>query len=582
MTHEGRQPLVVRVLPDEPAIDREFDYVVPEAVLDGLDEPIGVGTIVRVDLKGRRVRGWVTEVGSEPPAGVELSPVRKVSSVGPPSEVLDLAGWASRRWAGPRQRFLRTATAERVVRRTPVEATPHPVPASLDQLSVEAFRRGGSVVRLAPCADEWPLVAAAAARGRALILTPTLDHARRVVARLRRAGVGAALYPREWERSAAGEVTVGARSAAWAPVTGLEAVLVLDEHDEAYQEESAPTWHARDVAVERARRDGAAWVVASPSPSLESLTCGAPLLTASRAAERAGWPMLTIADRRGEDPTLGEWCSEELVRVLRSGRRVVCVLNRKGRARLAYCAQCNELARGEREGRPLGLDGDRLVDGAGVDDRPAVCAHCGSTRFRRVKLGVTGVAEELGRIARRPVVEVEGGTDPLPPEAELYVGTEAVLHRVDATDVVAFLDFDQELLAPRYRADDEAMALLVRGARLLGPRNQGGRLLVQTRLPEHPVLDAVLHADPGRLARPSLEMRRALRQPPAVAWATVSGPAAPAFIDRLGSPLGVEVSGPADGMWRLSSDDREQLLAALASVERPGGRLRVAVDPLRA
>lgn len=576
------EALVVRVLPDEPAIDREFDYVVPDQVVERATCPIEVGTIVRVDLKGRRVRGWVTAVGVEPPVGVQLSPIRKVTGVGPPAPIVELASWASHNWIGPRPRFLRTATAERVVPGVDAAEPVRSPLGSLDQLSAEAFQRGRAVVRIAPCADDWPLVAAAASCGRALVLTPTLDHARRLVAQLRRAKVPAALYPNDWAASAAGHVTVGARSAAWAPVTELDAVLVLDEHDEAFQEESAPTWHARDVALERARRDGAAWVVASPAPSLESLTSGAPLLTASRRSEREGWPVLEVADRRGEDPTTGEWCSEALSRVLRSGRRVVCVLNRKGRARLAFCHQCGELARSEDDGRALGIDGDRLVDASGADNRPAVCSHCASTRFRRVKLGVTGVAEALERIARRPVVEVSGDGDRLPADAELYVGTEAVLHRVDSTDVVAFLDFDQELLAPRYRAEEEALALLIRGARLLGPRSAGGRLLVQTRLPEHAVLDAVLHADPGRLARPMLEQRRMLLQPPVTTWGTVSGASAPAFIERLGSPLGVEVLGTADGVWRLRSDDRAQLLDALAAVERPPGRLRIALDPLRA
>ena len=574
------EPIVVRVLPDEPAIDREFDYELPRDLAGASD--VTVGSIVRVDLKGRRVRGWVTHVGSEPPPDVSLSAVRKVTGIGPPAPLLDLAGWASHRWVGPRPRFLRTATAERVV----ANVEPAPVEkinlGPLDALSAEAFRRGGCVVRQAPNADDWPLVAAAASLGRALVLTPTLEHARRVVRQLRRASVPTALYPQDWAGSAAGQVTVGARSAAWAPVTDLDAVLVLDEHDEAYQEESAPTWHARDVALERARRDGAAWVVASSAPSLESLTCGASLLTAGRRVERGGWPVLEIADRRQDDPTSGEWCSEALTRVLRSGRKVVCVLNRKGRARFAYCHQCGELARSETDGAALGLDKDKLIHPDGHEDRPAVCAHCGSTRFRRVKLGVTGVAEELERIARRPVVEVSGEGAQLPAQADLYVGTEAVLHRVTSTDVVAFLDFDQELLAPRYRADDEAMALLIKAARLVGGRDGSGRILVQTRMPDHAVLDAVLHGDPARLARPMLEQRRMLRQPPAAAWAMVSGASAGEFMERFGEPLGVEVAGTADGAWRLRSDDRDILLRALAATERPGGRLRIAVDPLRA
>jgi primosomal protein N' (replication factor Y) len=575
---------VIRVLPDEPAIDREFDYVVPE----DRAHLIQVGSIVRVDLRGRRVRAWVTAIDVEPPPGVELQPISKVSGIGPPAPLIELAAWAAHRWVGTRPRFLRTATADRNVASVVADPPSRPAPlAVLDELSAEAFTRGGAVVRLAPNSDEWPLIAAAANLGKALILTPSVGHAKRVVLQLRRAGVQAALYPRDWAMSAAGAVTVGARAAAWAPVTNLDAVLVLDEHDESYQEESAPTWHARDVALERARRDGAPWVVTSPAPSLESLTSGASLLTPSRTVERLGWPVFEIADRRDDDPTLGEWCGEALTRLLHSRQRVVCVLNRKGRARLAYCHACGELARSEATGRPLAPDGERLVDptpapGELAENRPAVCDHCGSTRFRRVKLGVTGVAEALSLIARRPVVEVTADQNDPSPTGDLFVGTEAVLHRIAEADVVAFLDFDQELLAPRYRAGEEAMALLIRAARLAGPRDGGGRVLVQTRMPEHEVLEAVLHADPRRAAIPELARRRALQQPPASYWAVVSGASAPTFIERLGSPVGLEVLGPTDGKWRVSSNDRDVLLDALAVVDRPGGRLRVEVDPLRA
>src|SRR5436305_1867544 len=97
---------------------------------------------------------------------------------------------------------------------------------------------------------------------------------------------------------------VGARAAAWAPLTAPSAVVVIDEHDEAYQEERAPTWNARDVAVERAHRAGVPCVLTSPCPSLEA-SAMAPLLVPSRAEERAGWPVLEIVDRRKEAPGLG-------------------------------------------------------------------------------------------------------------------------------------------------------------------------------------------------------------------------------------------------------------------------------------
>ena len=138
------------------------------------------------------------------------------------------------------------------------------------------------------------------------------------------------------------------------------------------------------------------------------------------------------------------------------------------------------------------------------------------------------------------MTEVDSSTESLPADADLYVGTEAVFHRVHVADLVAFLDFDQEILAPRYRAAEEAMSLIAQAARLVGRRENGGRILIQTRMPQHPVLQAAVNADPGSLARSELEMRRQLQQPPEAHWAIVSGSAAKEFIERVGKPDGIE------------------------------------------
>ncbi|HAX04996.1 MAG TPA: hypothetical protein DCX77_04905 [Acidimicrobiaceae bacterium] len=574
---------VVRVLPDEPAVDREFDYLLTDEVVESSEcTEVRIGTVVRVDLRGRRVRGWITALDVRPQQGLKLSAIKKISSYGPPAALVDLATWASRHWLGSRVHFLRTATHDRIVSSVPQEKSPQYTKFITNSLAEEAFNRGGAVVRTPPTSDDVAIAIAAATQGQALILVPTLARSQRLAVAMKRAGIEVALYPKDWRASAGGSVTIGTRSAAWAPIDPLDAVLVIDEHDEAYQQESAPTWHARDVVLERARRNGARWVITSPTPSLEALTCGAPLLTPDRRTERAGWPIIEIVDLRSEAPMAGSWCSEQLSRSLRNNRRAVCVVNRKGRARFAYCDQCGELARSEKTGKALGLDGDRLVHPADGDDRPAVCSACSSRKFRRVKLGVTGVREELEHIARRPVTEVDASTEVLPSDIDLYVGTEAIFHRIDSTDLVAFLDFDQELLAPRYRAAEEAMSLIAHAARLVGPRENGGRILIQTRVPQHPVLQAVINADPGSVARTELEMRKQLRQPPEAHWAVISGASAAEFVERLGNPDGLEVMNANNKRWRVRSDDRELMLEILSNVERPAGRLRIEINPLRA
>jgi len=382
-------------------------------------------------------------------------------------------------------------------------------------------------------------------------------------------------------------VVIGARAAAWAPARDLAALVVLDEHDEAHQEEAAPTWHAREVAVERAARAGVPCVLTSPCPSLTALGWG-PALPPSRTEERRGWPVVDVVDRRQEDPLRGGLYSPQLVEAVRSAgpeHRVVCVLNRTGRERLLACVACGELARCEACDAAVTKVDDVLACRRCGTTRPVLCLHCGSGRLKAVRVGATKAREDLERLVGRPVALVAGAApkagDP-GVDAPLVVGTEAVLHRVRRAALVAFLDLDAELLAPRYRAAEEALALLARAARLVGGREGGGRLLLQTRAPEHEVVQAALHADPARVAAAEGPRRAALRFPPTAVLATVSGPAAADWVTPLRGVLGIEVLGPSEGRFVVRAPDHQTLCDALAATPRPGGRaVRVAVDPPR-
>jgi primosomal protein N' (replication factor Y) len=360
-------------------------------------------------------------------------------------------------------------------------------------------------------------------------------------------------------------------------------VVVVDGHDESLGQEQAPTWHAFAVAAERARRAGVPCVVLSPCPTVELVaTCHVRVL--DRAVERSGWAPLEVIDRRRDDPRLGLY-SEPLVALLRAEAKVVCVLNRTGRARLLACAACGELARCERCEAALAQQADGeppypLVCPRCGQVRPQVCAACGSTVLRYLRVGVSRAREELEVLAGRAVGEVTALTTDLP-SADLLVGTEAVVRRVHHADAVAFLEFDQELLAPRIRAPSEALALLAAASRLVGGRR--GRVLVQTRAPEHPAIRAALLADADILNAADLEMRKSLDLPPFAAIAVVSGPGASDYIDGLkalpGGPL--RILGPDGDRWMAKAPDAAKLADGLGAVSRPAGRLRVAVDPAR-
>jgi primosomal protein N' (replication factor Y) len=294
--------------------------------------------------------------------------------------------------------------------------------------------------------------------------------------------------------------------------------------------------------------------------------------------ERAGWPVLEIVDRTREEPWKRSLLTSALIQHLRNpAKRIVCVHNTKGRARLLACRTCKSLQRCEKcQAAVMQDDAGMLVCRRCFTVRPVVCQNCGSGAVSLIRLGVGRLREEIEAAAGRPVGLVTGESESLP-DCDVLVGTEAVLHRAGHADVVAFLDLDAELLAPRYRAAEQAMTLLVRAARLVGGRSGGGRLVVQTFLPRHEVLQAVLHADPSRLAKVETERRQLLGLPPFSALAAVSGAGAIDFA----SATGLESSADADVVL-LRADSWDRLGQALESTPRPkGSRLRIAVDPPR-
>jgi primosomal protein N' (replication factor Y) len=206
--------------------------------------------------------------------------------------------------------------------------------------------------------------------------------------------------------------------------------------------------------------------------------------------------------------------------------------------------------------------------------------------LRATRVGVTKLREDLEALARVPVGEVTAA-DAGVPATPVLIGTEAVLHRVPAAAAVVMLDFDAELLAPHLRASEEALALLALAARVAGERDGPGRVIVQTRLPDHPVVQSAVRADPGVLARTELLVRTELQLPPVTALAALSGDAD--VVAQLGAALGtfvgVEVIELEPGRALVRAPDHEALCDALAAVGRPTGiandRLRIEVDPQR-
>lgn len=603
-------------------IDRAFHYVAPAGV-DGAG--VVVGTIVRVRLHGRSVRGYVVAVGTPVPPGVRPQEILQVVSLGPSPDVVELCRWSAWRYAGRMRPFLKAASSPTLVRGLPAPPArplapaqaafpdnppPGPEPRSrapglesapwLVRAAATALQARDAVLRIPPAVERLPVVlelleATRENPGDALILVESQADAATLVRRLERHGIPACLYPEHWgEAAAGGRVVIGTRNVSLAP-GDHSVIVVLDAHSESYRSERAPTFDARTVVAERARREQVPVVFVSSCPSVELLD-GRGLVTIERSAERSGWPPTSVLDAREEDPREGGYPSR-LVTLVRAEvaagasprRPVVLVLNQKGRARLLSCPACRTVQRCVRCGgaviqreRPARATTGTLSCPSCGDESPALCSACGSGRLRVLRPGVSLAREQLASLLGVEVAEVGAASAP-PLLAPVVIGTEAVLHAVRSAVMVGFLDLDHELLSPRFRAAEQALVLLARAARLVGGRGAGGRLVVRTSMPDHDVVRAVQAGDPSVVASAEEVRRRLLRLPPVTALAEVTGADAAGVASRL---HGVEVSPRGRGGYLVRADSPTVLAGAfqrLVADEAAGWAgidARVEVDPL--
>ena len=566
---------IARVLPNVTGLDREFDYLVPLA----LSSAVAIGDVVRVSLHGRRVEGWIVAFPeSSPLEDSQLLPIDSRLSCGPSEEIVELARWAAKRWAGRLRPMLVAATPSRRIPRLPSARHTNPQSGAVEW---NAILGGESpiLIQRGPHFDVLPLLAALAERGPLLVVTPTIARARDIAGRLRRNRMTVGLVPDEWASAVGGvDVVVGARSAVWVPIEHLAGIVVYDEHDDSLQEERSPTWHAREVAVERASRLGVPCVLFSPIPSVAALAQAQSLSW----EETFRWPILEVVDRSLDEQWSRSLVSSRLIEIVRDhALRVLVVHNAKGRSLLLACASCRILMTCEEcEGPLVAQDNGILLCRRCERSRPSVCKRCGSSALANLRPGVSKLVDDLlkasGR-SEREVCVVTGSSSAVDQQCSLFVGTEAALHRVEQPDVIVFADIDQELRAPRYRASEITASLLVAAARRVGD----GRVVVQSHSPGHPLLVALRERAIEPYVHAESSVREILGLPPYGAIAQVKGAGARETVAPLSANMLVSVS-LGDSECLVKARSVEALLDALGSMAAPkGSRITVQVDPPR-
>ena len=575
---------VARVVPDVTGVDKIFDYLVPEA----LSNDVVVGVRVRVPLHGRNVAGWVIEIG-EASEGLEVSKIRsviKVLGLGVTTEIVELAQWATKRWAGRIRAFISTSAPKNLIARAPASRY---IPRSM-QFKSDAFdaikRFDSGLITVSPSTNLATFVSAVACDGPTIVILPTQNRVKLLSAALKANNFSVAAWPQDWASALGGvDVVVGTRSAVWAPVARFANIVVVDEHDDLLQEERSPSWHARDVAIERAQRQGARCILLSPIPSLTARNwAGERVVTDLQKP----WPQVAVIDRNSETFKGRSLVTSELIAELRDkSRKIICVYNTKGRARLIACGACRTILRCEKCDAAM-TQGDKasLVCPRCSDVRPVVCQSCGSSSCAVLKPGVARLREELESAANRPVVEVTNMSDDFNTRSNIFVGTEAVLHRVHSADTVVFLDIDAELFAPRYRASEIVTTLLVHAARVVAKSEHEPKIMLQTNTPDNQLLIGLKNGDLSEFFTTETARRMMLKFPPFGSIARISGKGTKEFIETINGSLEFSsiaqtvIEDTDSGLVRAGS--WQELNHVLTHATRPPkSRIVIHLDPPR-
>jgi len=576
-----RLKLVVRVIPDIDGVAQEFDYAVPDNWnISGESKYLEVGTIVRFKFRNRIVRGWVTEVNPLNKFTKELTPLKKISGIGPNKDVVDLAKWAANNWYGPVSKFLRVASPKLMVRaRHSIDETNANELGILNQPKLALSDFEATAREIPPLGDRWPLIQETIAHGNSLILVPSVKQAQLLVGRLKGIGIRSGLYGKDWLLGVQGATIVGTRSAAFASIKDLSAILMIDEHDTAYRNESAPTWNARDVVLRRAKKNGIPLVFTSPILTPEARK-EVRLIKTGHNDLQAGWGNIRILDhRKSEDSKPGLWPSE-VIDKLKNSERAIVILNRKGRSKLLVCSSCDEVVVCTECMANMSQPNDEYLICPQGHERPIVCSYCLSTKLKNLRIGINRAKEELQALLQEAVQEIHSDTNDLNlHKCKYLLGTNAALHRVDWADVIFFADYDQELYASGYRSEEIALSNLIRAVRITNARPKSiGQVILQTRSQKNQLIEVIKAGDYERWHSINTQRRKLLSLPPYGSVAEISGPGAKDYVELIKPDQSIDVLGPLEGAWLIKSKSHEHLLKTVSGVPRPKARIRIAVN----
>jgi len=417
-------------------------------------------------------------------------------------------------------------------------------------------------------------------------------------------GLGDATRSLAWNRARSGHtgIVLGTRSAIFVPLAQPGLIIVDEEHDGAYKQQDGFRYHARDVAVKRGQLEGLTVVLGSATPSLESLR--------NALEQRYGHYRLNNRAGGGELPALrafdirkvplqsgfSENLLEAVTQTLERGHQVLLFLNKRGYAASLRCHQCGWIAECHQCDARLTIRRRQKTlrchhCGYG-EPVPESCPQCSHPKLLGVGLGTEQVEEFLqGRFPGAPIFRVDsdtvGGRDGMAQLADkvnrgdpcILVGTQMLTkgHHFPQVALVAVLDADGALFSADFRGEERMAQLLTQVAGRAGRAQVVGRVIVQTRYPDHPRVQALLTQSYHQQARDMLAQRGSSGLPPLGQLVILHAEAprqelAEEFLTKLrnsqrrNSPADVQLVGPLPSpMQRRAGQYRFQLLISSRS-----------------
>lgn len=340
-------------------------------------------------------------------------------------------------------------------------------------------------------------------------------------------------------RSGLAKIVIGTRSAIFTPFANLGVIIVDEEHDASFKQQDRFRYHARDLAILRASYNNIPVVLGSATPSLESML----------NVKRQRYEYLSLPERAGDAqlPTLQkidisknkieEGLSEDLLQAMREhlaqDNQVLLFLNRRGFAPVLYCTECKWIAECKRcdarmvyHRNPLRLQCHHCDSRSGI---PVKCAQCGIAALQPIGLGTQRLEETLAKhFPDVPIIRVDrdntrrkGAMQELLEQIHtekkaILLGTQMLAkgHHFPRVTLVGIVDADSGLFSADFRAVEQMGQLLLQVAGRAGRADKAGTVMIQTRNPEHPLLQLLLQQGYHSFANALLNEREQSVLPP--------------------------------------------------------------------